>query len=114
MGINHLGVEFLIVRHLTEKPLEKHYEGILLLVRLFSLFRCEHGPSVHETLSSKILVYAGILCFDFKWSSGLFCEIDPGEQTCCKHMELSCRILIFCSRGFLELPGENHASEGII
>lgn len=33
----------------TEKTQEKHYNGILLLVRLFSLFMREHGPSVCET-----------------------------------------------------------------
>lgn len=105
-------MEFPIVDIFTEKPQEKRYNGILLLVRLFYL-----GMNmVHlcMKLSCKIPVCAGIPCFGFKRSSGLCCGIYPGEQSCCKHVELSHRTLIFCRRGLLELPGEKHASEGII
>lgn len=55
------GCEISYCKAFTEEPLEKRYKGILLLVRLFSLFGCEHGPSVRETLSSQISVCAGIL-----------------------------------------------------
>lgn len=96
MGINKSfgsGISY-YKTYLQKSPRRSVTNGILLLVRLFSLFRHGHGPSVRETSSFKILVCAGILCFDFKRSSGL-CGIYPGEQSCCRHVVLNCRTSTF-------------------